>query len=538
MSVSNYLAKTSNGCSYHYNKLKNEIYLVSEEHLKKIYIDNGSAYISGLTESPLKIEGFNISFKEETSLDERYKFQKTLTISVSGYATFEDFNDKYYAIIKTEDGTFYMINVDFPSKVTHTYNLSKNVNQTDFTLSSVSNFPALKLNNFSSSDSVSCKNYKINGVDGLRMLESAKVEFAEYLDVVYATEYFKNVEYLGDSLTFQESFDGNKFTTTVEFQIAFDAYKPSWHYNLLEFVLNKYAVIIETKNKPINVYAGFKNGLVPNYTINASTEKGQSNIVTISLVEESNNGLTFGSYGISIKSATHWRYISKIKNKKAYECLGKGVARYLLQEECDYYGNPTGNYKVLNGYQSLFYDLNIVGTFNETVTFTSPDCYDADCGINTNMPNTINFATTTCKTYTLSSTGNWNITNVPNFISVSPLSGTANSSYNISVCNTQTTSGETLEGYFTINSSCGNQLIINVSVGKIITEWRFFGNYYCVDGDKYKALEEAISGDGGNTWEKTGEAMIGDLVEEDSQWCEDNPPTYSWEITDIYECEG
>ena len=49
------------------------------------------------------------------------------------YSSCVDLNKKYYAIIETIDGTFYMINVDFPSKVTHTYNLSANQNQTEQT---------------------------------------------------------------------------------------------------------------------------------------------------------------------------------------------------------------------------------------------------------------------------------------------------------------------------------------------------------------------------------------------------------------------
>ena len=539
MAVSNYLAKTQYGCRYNYSKLKNEIYLVSEEHLKKVYIDNGEAYISGITLSPfLKIEGFNIEFKEETSLDERYKFQKTLKISVNGYSTFEDFNDKYYAVIKTEDGTYYMINVDFPSKVTHTYNLSKNVNRTDFTLSSVSNFPALKLNNFNPNETISCKNYLISGVDGLKMIESVKAEITSGNSII-ATDVFKTIEYLGDSLSFQEAYDGDKFTTTLEFQIAFDAYKSSWQYNLLEFILNRYAAIIGIKNSTDNVYAGFNNGLQPNYTIDASTEKGQSDIVTLTLVETSDSGLRIGNFGITVNTTKHWRYIKKIKNKKAYECIEKGIARYLLQEECDYFGNPTGRYLVLSGYGSLFPELNIIGTFNfdsSTGTFVSPDCYDVNCIITTDLPNTIYFTGVECKTYSLRSTGDWNITSIPSNITVSPTSGNANTNYTISVCNTSSSS-DYLEDYFEIDS-CTNQLFINVKKGHCITEYRFFGNYYCVDGNKYQALQEAVSCDGGSTWTKTGEAMLGELVEMDSQWCIDNPPTYSWELTDLYECEG
>ena len=71
MSVSNY---SGSPCSYSYTKLKNILYLVNEQYSKDIEIDDGEAYIEG--ETPVKkIEGFNIKFNEQTSLDERYKFQ-------------------------------------------------------------------------------------------------------------------------------------------------------------------------------------------------------------------------------------------------------------------------------------------------------------------------------------------------------------------------------------------------------------------------------------------------------------------------------
>ena len=86
--VSNYLAKTDGGCYYKYHKLKDRIYLLDETHSKNIHIDNGEAYIDGITDYIYMIDGFNLQFREETSLDERYKFQKNLSISYNGYARF------------------------------------------------------------------------------------------------------------------------------------------------------------------------------------------------------------------------------------------------------------------------------------------------------------------------------------------------------------------------------------------------------------------------------------------------------------------
>lgn len=412
MAVSNYLAKSEYGCRYHYNKLKDTIYIVPDELVNRIVIDNGEAYISGSTGDILRVDGYKVEYKEETSLDERYKFQKTLTFGVNGIPEIVFYkwvqldqsdiywcedgdkyyreqlyqhvvksnDDGYYLIIETMDGTFYLINPDFKAKQTFTYNLSDNVNRTDFSFNGVSNFPALEIKNFTPpSSTIVCKNYILEGTDKLQLIESAKVELAEgNNNKIISTESLKDVEYLGKSLTLQESFDGDRFTTTLEFQIAFDAYKTSWHYNLLEFIMNKYAAIIKIKGTDNYIHAGFKEGLQVNYSIQTSNGKDQSDIITITMTETSKNGITIGNFPEEINSGKRWRYVSKVGNKKAYDCFSGGVAKYLLQEECDYFGNPTGNYKVLSGYASWFPNLNITGTFSDVVTFYNPTCtYDS-----------------------------------------------------------------------------------------------------------------------------------------------------------------
>ena len=382
MSVSNYTP--GNGCSYSYSKLRDRIYLVSEDHVKKIYIDNGEAYISGLTETPLVIEGFNIDFKEESSLDERYKFQKTLTISKKGYASFKDFQGKYYAIIETIDGTFYMINVDFPSKITHVFNLSKDTNQTDFTFTSLSNYPTLKINYDFGSIPYECKGFNVSGIKGLKLCERIRTDVSTVNSTIYTygdttgvnERSFRTIEYLGESCTFQEAYDGVNVTDTITFDIGFDAYKTSWQYNLLEFVENLYSAIIESKGEEdIRYYSGFNHGLEPSYSIAANNGDKQSDIITITLVEASNSGLfRVDEMTVTNDNSKSWRWIRKYGNHNTYECLEPGVAMYLVKEEVWANGTPTGRYMVMEGYEDEFYYLNIVGTFDDEVTFYQPEC--------------------------------------------------------------------------------------------------------------------------------------------------------------------
>lgn len=89
MAVSEYKPINTYGCRYTYDKLEKVVYLVPKSHTKNVYIDDGAAYIDGLSGSVTRLEGFNIQFNEESSLDERYKFSKTVTFSLHGYEQFQ-----------------------------------------------------------------------------------------------------------------------------------------------------------------------------------------------------------------------------------------------------------------------------------------------------------------------------------------------------------------------------------------------------------------------------------------------------------------
>ena len=106
-------------------------------------------------------------------------------------------------------------------------------------------------------------------------------------------------------------------------------------------------------------------------------------------------------------------------------------------------------------------------------------------------------------------------------------------SYHIEVKYTGTTSGdintrtsETRKGSLiqSGDTRCGSQ-----------TKWEWDGKYYCVDGNKYKALEEFALVNG--SWVKTGRTMLGEMVESASTWCE-SEVTYSWSSTTQTECSG
>ena len=668
MSVTNY---TLEKCKYNHSKLKNVLYLVSADHSKVVHIDTGEAYISGLTELPLRINGFNIQYSEETSLDERYKFDKKITLSMKGYVNYKLFEGRYYAIIEDNDGIYYMVNVDFPSKITHTFNLSQNVNQTDFTFHSLSNFPTLKLNSDFAAENLPCLGFNVYGIDKLNLIDKDYARLDVANKKVKLTDDWHNVEFLGKTCAFKEVFDGKNVTDTITFDIPLN-HKIGWSWNLLEFLDNLYAATIVPRGGDNIYYSGFNFGLQPSYTIKSSSNNGETDVITVELTEMSNYGSTAAvDFTEQDYDTTSWRYVKWVGDIKCYECVEYARARYLVQQEVDAFGNPTGVYKVKNGYQSQYQMLNTSGgTFSNDEQFDEPTCGGDDCKMVTTIPDVIVFSSATCNTYTVSASCYWSISDLANYITATPSYGNPNQTYNVQICNTSSqisgqTSTFTLSSgnnikivnvqllkdsfinpvvtsitcanqdvEFVFNPSCpitvasidsrlsyeiGNSTLtvnvpanllttgektwtievrdcdnrtVNVQIiqdkvyerwvesgfymcvgdtsyneevrytgetpdninhittekrpGTVIqthdsrcanrmTKWEWVGNYYCVNGNKQKAIEQFESYDNGITWEKTGLTKLGEIVEYDSDWC-DIMPEYIWIPTEKWQC--
>ena len=675
MSVSNY-TPSSAICKYNYSKLKDVIYLVDKTHVKDIHIDDGEAYIDGLDQLPLRLNGFNISLNEESSLDERYKFTKSVTLSMNGYVNSNIFGGRYYVILESYDGTFWMVNVDFPSRVTYTFNLAQNVYQTDFTFQSQSNFPTLKLNADFEAVEPECLGYNIHGIDSLKLLEKeyCAIDAANKTVYTYGKD-FQDIEFIGESCRFEEVYDGDNVTTTISFDIGFDAYKSSWHYNLLEFVENLYSAIVTPNGADNTFFAGFNYGLQPSFTVQTQTDNGASDIITITLIESSSHGsVADKDWDDEHSTETRWAWVKWVDTIKCYECVARARARYLVQQETYPNGTPTGNYKVLDGYENYYTSqgLNVTGTFTDDEEFGTTECGGGDCDVLTNLPLSITYTSQTCFTYSYSATCDWNVSNVPEYISVTPINGLADTLYTLEVCNTKTPVGTEQSAFnvvagdntrvvnvmlttqsgilqpqtinvnclsqnatFTYDASCpitvtsydqrvtyqitNSQLIVNVprnpSVENMIdytisvedchgnnqtvhviqdktyetwvdtqdyvcesgnsyvkqerytgtsvttinvrtgetrkgsliqsgdtrcssvqTRWRFDGNYYCIDGNKWQCEEEEITYNAGQTWTKTGNTRLGQMVEEESTWCSETEVQYEWRLTQQSQC--
>lgn len=429
MAVSTY---NNNNCRYRLDKLDKVVYLISEDASKNIHIDDGEAYVMDIDQEPLSLKVYNIALTDTDELDERYKFTHQLTFSMDGYVNYKDFQGRYFAIVKSLDGVYWLVNPLFPCKVAYTYTLDANGSHTDFTLSTASNHPTLRIRNISHATPYDC-GYKRCTFSDLKLNESIYSLKAKN-NVLYTNDGFKDVIYTKNSGVFTEKFDGNNIQHDLKFDINFDDYKSSWHYNLLEFVENRYAAIVRTSCDKY-ILCGFGFGLNPSFNVDANDDVSMDKI-HINLIDMHDNGdfIAFeDEITIERDTVVKWVYSNKYNG---YECVGNNLARYLLMEEVDSLMNPTGNYKVLAGYESQFPFLNIVGTFTETETFNSYDCADG-CRIQTSFPLEFVFNNVSCREYSLIADSDWSITSSASYITVSPSSGQAGVSYNVQVCNTQ-----------------------------------------------------------------------------------------------------
>ena len=461
MAVSTY---NNNNCKYRIDKLDNVVYLISEDDLGNIHIDNGEAYVDNISATPLSLAVYNISLSDTDELDERYKFTHTLTFSMRGYANYKYFKSKYYAIVKTVDGVYWLVNPMFPCKVTYTYTLDANGSHTDFTLATISNHPTLRIHGLDHETPYEC-GYQHCKFDTLRLNE-AKYSLRNSNNIKYTNDGFKDVVFNKNSAVFTETFDGNNVSHSLQFNIKFDDYKSSWHYNLLEFMNNKYAAIIKSSCGKY-ILTGFNFGLQPSFTVTANDEMTMDNI-QINLIDSYDNGDFIGDTYDEIhetKEIGSTYYFTL--DYDAYECVGVGVAKYLLKKEVDAFGNPTGNYKCLVGYEERFAFLGgkLVGTFSETQEFPNASCGGNECKLQTSFPDNFLFNTSTCRQYSLIADTDWSISSSNNGVTVSPNHGVANKSYTVEVCNTITPTDNPISATLTV-SYCEKTKVYNVTVEK------------------------------------------------------------------------
>lgn len=432
-------------CDYHNFELKDKIYLIPDWALKVIYTDGFNEVVfSGNSANVTILEGYDINFQEETSFDERFKFSKSVSIKVNGYKTFNDLDYRYCVVLETKEGEFFLVNVDFPSFVTHTYSLANGTNSTELVFSSQSNIATLKLTNFEPNNVNTCKQYSNAKIKNVKLTEAWASYLSTWQKSLVNKGEFVDIEPLPDSISLTEEFDGEKYTVTLGFDIPMSYYKNDWHIKLLQFEENKYRgyISLEDGNK---AFVGYNVGLFPSYTINGD-------IISIRLTETAIRGIAYGD-----------------------------------------------DYAV----------------------------------IDTDIPNTIEFNGASCYTYNFESSCDWEVEDKPDYITITPTSGQADTQYELTICNTDDETGYAVSEFIikTCNARVRPEVVIKNPIyryiattdtmcSEVTNERTISSDTYCSGShnvDKYVDVTKEVSYDSGETWYFASSSST--LVEANSPDC-------------------
>lgn len=471
MSVSDYMTNYK----YKIGKLKDFIYVVNDEIFDKIQIVGNGAIVKHPFKLT-KLNGSNVQLKEQQSVNENLRFTKNVQITIDGYFNAQEFlqyRGEPVVIVENQEGTRFLVNPEYTADIEYTFTLNSTQCQTVVEFDNISNLPVLEL--FDKNPSVfdygevyggKCK-YKLGGVKDFQVINFDNVALNRYTKhiTIFGDDSFKHVQFNDGTFTLEEKYKDHKYTDTINFDITLDNYKSSWHYDLVKFLDRNYSAIVTPKGLDDKLYVGFNLGLQPSYQIETSTEVGQIDNITITL-SESSLGSLIDLNRITISESTDKTWVgvrsvitSTGTKYDSYECYGDGIARYLVQAEVNAKGDNTGRYKVLDGYADMFPNLNIVGTFSDTITYNEPNCSGINSILTTNIPATIYMAVGDKNTYKVYSDSDWSLENVSSYITLN------STGYNGGQTNQLTVSLKD----DAINHDEGTFTITNGNVKKVVT---------------------------------------------------------------------
>ena len=391
-------------CNYNTLSFKDRVYLYDD--------------ING---QPLMLEAQDIEFSEEETLNERYRFNKSVSFSIKGYNNLSLLDGRYYIALETDDGRIILATTEYEAFVSYEYSLTSDADYTRYTYSVAENKPSefITINTSPVTLASDVCSYHSTDIE-LSLILRKNISVDEITDRAITYADFEKVSPLRNTLEVSEALSEDRYTKTVSFQIEYDG---RWQYLIGEFNDNTYTAKINS-HKTQNLYIGNETGLQPLYTID-------NNIVTVTLTEISNVPLKRISNEEKSQIVGH-KYIKTIYDPR----YGDYLAQYVLREKVDGNGNGTGEYECYTGYQSVFDDIyNITGTFSDIYTYYNADYKPDLCNIETTIPNVYTITANTTSTYSIKSNCNWRVVDYSGF-TISPTSGEADTEYSITITTT------------------------------------------------------------------------------------------------------
>lgn len=421
--------------NYKIYRLKGTVFLFQDDLVKSISIDKDTANIS-LQGKPLTVKCESVEVSEESSLDGRFSFNHKVTFKVQGY----DKRLVGYKWIGFQDasGECWLLNPMLEPSWSYKYTLDSQGEVTTYTASLVSNFPLLHIVGTEMfNETQNPCGYHRAVPSNLFLNESKYTAKTNDGNILYTNNGFKEVEFIKNSLSLTEDFDGDKITHSLSFKIPFSSYKESFHYNLLEFTDNKYACCVKKTDRTYSS-CGFSYGLLPSYSISCDTDIENADTITITLTDK-HDGENFFSVSSAFtqiyESAKTHEFI--IKND-CLECIGNGIAKFIMKTELDALGNPTGRYYALKGYEEQLRNegYNIIGTFEEDVQVAHKGCNGSgstECKLNTSLSDMTFHANGENKSFSIKADGGWRITYDGERLSFSTKKATDSKAYMVTI---------------------------------------------------------------------------------------------------------
>ena len=294
MAISNYLQT----CEYKLGGLKPFIYVIHKNALKlNIKAKGIDVSFNKTKESDVyKIEAQMVVYEQQETYANKFRFDSSLKVTINeqyrepffyGLRTLR--TNQYYIIIEDKKGVQYLVNPELYTKMTYEYTITDTIdnhNSVEITWNNLSNFPLLIFKERVESNLLflgeECY-YTIGNAYNLMMTRFQDLHVKDdgvKADEIYVDdiEKLKEVQYLKESFTLTETYDGNKFTTELTFSIPLSDHQFEWAYDLLEFKDNTYKGLVRTTNDNY-LLLGNENGLFPSYTIRTSEDDGTLNTI-------------------------------------------------------------------------------------------------------------------------------------------------------------------------------------------------------------------------------------------------------------------
>ena len=452
-------------CRYRLSNLDRVVYLLPESG--DIHIDAGAAYVNyvpGWGEA-YQLRVRSVSLTDTTEHSGRYNFKQALTFSLGGLVTDIPTAGRYYAIIKSNDGTYWIVNPYHPLTPTYVFTLDGSGPRTDYTLQDREAMPVLELEGFTPLHSHQCDVYAIDGVDRLFLNEVKYSAYRPNGDIRYTNNGFKEIVAMKNTVSLEQRYDGHNFYTTVRLSIPWDDFKTDWHYRLLEYKDNRYAAVLLSRAG--NFYmAGFDDGLFPSYQVQADSIQGQTDRVDVTLVNARNHGPVQYAKAAEISQFTEKAFIPTSEHD-GYICVSPGVAQYILKKEVDAFGNATGLYQAYQGYSERFSDLNLIETpFSEVITFPSAQCSPDGSQLRTTLTDVIYFHSRGSKEYTIYCNAcSWTADTATGWLNIGPTTGAAKTNTVFTITNMLEPTESPASGQVTVEC-CEYTKVVTVIVVK------------------------------------------------------------------------